>query len=78
MDDLSSRSNIKSILALMMVIWHSGSEISIFKGPHCLMVNGAVIPTGLALSCKGDLGSTSLQRRWPSFKVFCPWMVALN
>lgn len=71
MDDLSSRSNIKSIFALTVVIWYSGSEISIFK-VHCLMVNGAQSSqlVRLSLSCKGDLGSKSLQRRWPAFKVF--------
>ena len=70
MNDLSSRSNIKSILAFMVVIWYTGSEISILKVHIASMVNGVQSSQLVWLLVVRVIWDPNLQRRSPSFKVF--------
>ena len=70
MNDLSSRSNIKSVLAFMVVIWYTGSEISILKVHIASMVNGVQSSQLVWLLVVRVIWDPNLQRRSPSFKVF--------
>lgn len=72
MNEMSSRSNSKSILEFMMVTWYFGYETGAL--PETCAAHGKwcmVISTALALSCKDDARHTA-SKGWPSLM---PWGV---